>query len=149
MRFLDNTGSNNAATGAFALQGNTTGHDNSAQGFQALNGNTSGSSNIAIGSRAGANLTTGNNNIDVGANVLGNAGEANTIRIGKQGTQKSTFIAGIFGSAMTGSPVVINSNGKLGVSGTSSIRFKEVVKPMDKASEAILALKPVTFRYKE
>jgi hypothetical protein len=50
---------------------------------------------------------------------FGNAGEANTIRIGKQGTQKSTFIAGIFGTAMTGRPVVVNSNGKLGVSGTS------------------------------
>ena len=49
---------------------------------------------------------------------------------------------------MTGSPVVVNSNGKLGVA-TSSARFKEAIKPMDKASEAILALKPVTFRYKE
>ena len=102
-----------------------------------------------MGFNAGQNLTTGSNNIDIGANVVGNASDANTIRIGKQGTQKSAFIAGIFGTAMTGSPVVINSNGKLGVSGTSSIRFKEVVKPMDKASEAILQLKPVTFRYKE
>ena len=50
---------------------------------------------------------------------------------------------------MTGSPVVVNSSGKLGVSGTSSTRFKAAIKPMDKASEAILALKPVTFRYKE
>jgi hypothetical protein len=49
---------------------------------------------------------------------------------------------------MTGSPVVVSSSGTLGVSGTSSIRFKEAVKPIDKASEAILALKPVTFRYK-
>src|SRR5438874_4231235 len=50
---------------------------------------------------------------------------------------------------MTGSPVVVNSSGKLGISGTSSTRFKAAIKPMDKASEAILALKPVTFRYKE
>ena len=50
---------------------------------------------------------------------------------------------------MTGSPVVVNSSGKLGVSGTSSARFKEAIKPMDKDSEAILALKPVTFRYKQ
>ncbi len=49
---------------------------------------------------------------------------------------------------VTGSPVVVNSSGKLGVA-TSSARFKEAVLPMDKASEAVLALKPVTFRYKE
>ena len=145
---LNNRGNNNAATGAFALQGNTTGHDNTAQGFQSLNGNGSGSNNVAFGSHAGANLTTGNNNIDIGANVLGNAGEANTIRIGKQGTQKSTFIGGIFGTAVTGSTVVVSSNGKLGVA-TSSSRFKEAIKPMNKASEAILALKPVSFRYKQ
>jgi len=145
---LNNRSNNNAATGAFALQGNTTGHDNTAQGFQSLNGNGSGSNNVAFGSHAGANLTTGNNNIDIGANVLGNAGEANTIRIGKQGTQKSTFIGGIFGTAVTGSTVVVNSSGKLGVA-TSSSRFKEAIKPMNKASEAILALKPVSFRYKQ
>lgn len=145
---LNNTGNNNAATGAFALQGNTSGHDNTGQGFQSLNGNVSGSNNVAVGSHAGANLTTGNNNIDIGANVVGAASEANTIRIGKQGTQKSTFIAGIFGTAVSGSPVVVASNGKLGVA-TSSTRFKEAIKPMDNASEAILALKPVTFRYKQ
>jgi hypothetical protein len=77
------------------------------------------------------------------------AGESAKIRIGKQGTQNGTFIAGIFGVTMTGSPVVVNSNGKLGVSGTSSARFKAAIRPMDKASEAILALKPVTFQYKE
>jgi len=75
------------------------------------------------------------------------AGEAAKIRIGKQGTQNGTFIAGIFGVAGTGSQVVVNSTGKLGVI-TSSARFKETIKPMDKASESILALQPVTFRYK-
>jgi len=79
--------------------------------------------------------------------VLGNAGEANTIRIGKQGTQRSTFIAGIYPTAVSGSTVVVNSIGKLGVA-ASSARFKEQVKRMDKVSEAILALRPVTFRYK-
>src|SRR5262249_9206978 len=96
---------------------------------------------------AGFNLTTGDNNIDIGFNVTGVAGEANTIRIGTQGTQTKTFIAGISGASGTGTPVVINSNGRLGVM-SSSQRFKEAIKPMDKASEAILALKPVTFRYK-
>ena len=145
---MNNTASNNAAIGAFALQTNNTGHDNSAQGFQALNGNTSGSSNVGIGSHAGANVTTGSNNIIIGANVVGNAADANTIRIGKQGTHKATFIAGIFGTTVSGSPVVVGSNGKLGVA-TSSARFKQGIKPMDKASEAVLKLKPVTFQYKE
>jgi hypothetical protein len=100
-----------------------------------------------LGSSAGINLTGGSNNIDIGN--AGVAGESAKIRIGKQGTQNGTFIAGIFGVTMTGSPVVVNSSGKLGVSGTSSIRFKKAVKPMGNASEGILALKPVTFRYKE
>jgi hypothetical protein len=76
------------------------------------------------------------------------AGEAAKIRVGKQGTQHGTFIAGIYGIAVTGSPVVVNSNGKLGVT-SSSARFKQAIRPMEKTSEAILSLKPVTFRYKE
>ncbi len=146
---VNNTGSNNAAIGGFALQGNTTGHDNSAEGFQALNGNTSGSNNVGIGSHAGSALTTGNNNIDIGANVIGNAGEANTIRIGKQGTQNKAFIGGIRGVTVgSGVGVIVGTNGQLGTV-LSSARFKEEIKPMDKSSEAILALKPVTFRYKK
>ena len=62
-------------------------------------------------------------------------------------THKNTFVAGIFNAAVTGNMVVVNSNGKLGVT-ASSARFKEAIKPMDKASETILALRPVTFRYK-
>ena len=131
-----------------ALFHNTTGSGNTATGFNALFANSTGNNNTALGFSAGQNLTTGSNNIDIGANVLGNAGEANTIRIGKQGTQKNTLIAGIFGTAVSGSTVVVSSTGKLGVA-TSSARFKEAIKPMDKASEAILGLKPVTFRYKE
>jgi hypothetical protein len=157
------TGSSNTANGAFSLLSNTagsfntasgenalrndTGSSNTAMGIQALNNNTSGSNNTAVGALAGQNLT-GNNNIDIGANVLGAAGEANTIRIGKQGTQKNTLIAGIFGTAVSGTTVVVGSNGKLGVA-TSSSRFKESIKPMDSASKAVLKLNPVTFRYKE
>src|SRR5207248_7291659 len=66
----------------------------------------------------------------------------------KQGTQRTTFIAGISGATVTGTAVVVDSNGQLGVA-PSSQRFKDATKPMDKASEAILALKPVTFRYKQ
>ena len=142
------TASNNTADGTFALFENTTGAKNTAAGVDALENNTKGGSNVAVGYLAGQNLTTGSNNIDIGANVTGTAGEANTIRVGKQGTQKATFIAGIAGTAVTGSTVIVNSTGKLGVA-SSSARFKDQIKPMDKASNAILALKPITFRYKE
>jgi len=75
-------------------------------------------------------------------------GEANTIRIGKSGTQSATFIAGISGAIVPGGVgVIVGTNGKLGTV-VSSARFKDAIKPMDKASEAILALQPVTFRYK-
>jgi uncharacterized coiled-coil protein SlyX len=117
-----------------------------ADGFRALRLNTTGSNNIALGSNAGSNLTTGSNNIDIGA--PGVAGEANAIRIGKSATQKKTFIAGIRGvTVASGVGVIVNSSGQLGTV-TSSARFKDDIKPMDKASESILALKPVTFRYK-
>jgi hypothetical protein len=99
-----------------------------------------------LGSNAGINLTTGSNNIDIGAR--GVAGESNTIRIGAVGLQKSAYMQGISGATVaSGVTVIVGSNGHLGTV-TSSARFKEAIKPMDKASEAILALKPVTFRYK-
>jgi hypothetical protein len=100
-----------------------------------------------LGVVAGANLTTGSNNIDIGN--LGVAAEANTIRIGKHGTQKATFIAGIIGAPVAGAIVHISGTGQLGIGPPSSVRFKDKIKPMDKMSEAILALKPVTFHYKK
>ena len=99
-----------------------------------------------MGAEAGAELTTGDNNIDIGN--VGVADEGNTIRIGTQGTQTKTFIAGISGAAIGGMEVRVNQNGRLGIE-PSSKRFKDEIKPMDRASEAILALKPVTFRYKK
>jgi uncharacterized coiled-coil protein SlyX len=139
------TGSNNTANGLSALETNRTGNQNTADGRNALLGNKTGSSNIALGYNAGANLTTGSNNIDIGN--IGVAGEAAKIRIGTAGTQKATFIAGISGVGVTGADVFVSSSGQLGVT-LSSARFKQEIKAMDKASEAILALKPVTFRYK-
>jgi Chaperone of endosialidase len=70
------------------------------------------------------------------------------IRIGTVGTQNATFIAGIFGDTVAkGVGVIVGPDGQLGTI-ISSARFKEAIKPMDQASEAILALQPVTFRYK-
>ena len=93
---------------------------------------------------------TGNNNIDI--YDPGVAADANTIRVGTQGTQTATFIAGITGVSEGGTVAVvtINGNGQLGTQlpVVSSRRFKKEIKPMDKASEAILGLKPVTFQLK-
>jgi hypothetical protein len=142
---VNTLGSENTAVGDGALLSNSIGSDNTAEGFSALEHITTGSFNIALGSTAGLNLTTESSNIDIGHK--GVAGESNTIRIGRAGSQTATFIAGISGVAVTGSTVIINSNGKLGVA-ASSARFKDEIKPMAKASEAVLALKPVMFRYK-
>jgi Chaperone of endosialidase len=145
---VNTTGTQNTATGAGALEFNTTGNYNTAAGVNALLSNTTGNYNIALGILAGTNLTTGNNNIDIGAS--GVAAESNTIRIGTAGTQTQTFIAGIRGVTTVNAnaaPVVIDSAGQLGTV-SSSERFKKEIKPMDKASEPILALKPVTFHYK-
>jgi hypothetical protein len=139
------TGDRNVANGNLALYSNTSGGFNTADGFDALESNTTGGSNIALGDFAGADLTTGDFNIDIGN--VGIAAEANTIRIGTSGDQTRTFIAGISGTAVTGAAVKVNANGQLGVA-PSSERFKTEIKPMDKASEVVLALKPVTFRYK-
>ncbi len=140
------TGNYNTADGQGCLYSNTTGRNNTASGQNALRNNTTGNNNIGLGSNAGINLTTGSNNIDIFDR--GVTGEANTIRIGRQGTQRTTFIAGISGATVpTGVAVIIDSSGHLGTT-TSSARFKEGIKPMDKASEAILGLQPVTFRYK-
>jgi hypothetical protein len=139
-------GNSNAATGCFALVNNSTGNNNTADGFNALYGNTIGNNNIALGLQAGQNLTTGDNNIDIGN--VGVAGESGIIRIGSNGTQTATFIAGIRGVPISGGTEVgVNSSGQLGVR-ASSARYKDAIKPMDKASDAILALKPVIFRYK-
>jgi septal ring factor EnvC (AmiA/AmiB activator) len=91
-----------------------------------------------LGNAAGFNATTGNGNVYIGVNVPGVADESN-----------ACYIASIFGqTSISGVQVFINSDNKLGTV-TSSKRFKEEIKSMDKASEALLALKPVTFRYKK
>src|SRR6266536_2455499 len=144
--YSNTTGIQNTANGDSALYSNTIGANNTANGGAALINNTTGSSNIALGFQAGQNLTTGSNNIDIGN--AGVAGESKRIRIGTAGTQTKTFIAGISGATVaSGVGVIVGSNGQLGTV-VSSERFKDAIKPMDKASEAILALKPVTFRYK-
>jgi Chaperone of endosialidase len=139
------TGANNMATDSSALGSNTTGNSNTATGDAALLNNTSGSNNIALGSVAGLNLTTGDYNIDIGN--VGVAGEGHIIRIGDD-NQGATFLAGVYGVSAAGLGVAMNSSGQLGTV-ASSRRFKKDIKAMEQASETILSLKPVTFRYKK
>ncbi len=87
----------NTAMGDMALFSNTIGGYNTAYGNNTLSNSTTGSGNTTLGDAAGANLTTGNNNIDIGAGAYGVAGESNTIRIGVQGIQIATYVAGIRG----------------------------------------------------
>jgi hypothetical protein len=160
------SGEMNTAVGNVSLEQGVSVNFNTALGRHAL-GRTQGDQNTGLGFFAGWNLSEdGTNNV-----YIGNAGpvpigtESNTIRLGTQTAtivtvgnppferhrmpaHTATFIAGIFGNTSSdGTPVYINSDGKLGTN-TSSKRFKEDIELMDKASEAILALKPVTFRYK-
>jgi hypothetical protein len=146
------TGVNNSATGSTALLNNTTGNHNTANGARALFLNTTGSSNIAIGRDALLNNTSGNFNIAIGAGAGSQINTAfNCIAIGHQGADvsQSCFIGNIRNAVVApdAMPVLIDSAGKLGTTNGSSRRFKTHVTPMDKASESILALKPVTFYY--
>jgi hypothetical protein len=130
-------GNFNTAIGAGAFQANRSGNNNTVLGAEAGN-YTTGNDNTVLGCGAGKFSTTGNNNIYIGSGVSGVAGESN-----------ACYIASIFGqTSASGIPVLIGSDNKLGTV-TSSKRFKKDIRPMDKASEAILALRPVTFCYKK
>jgi uncharacterized coiled-coil protein SlyX len=167
---LANTGDNNTATGAAALLSNTAGSANTATGTDALFSNTLGSGNTAvgtgalalnvlgtlntaIGAGALASNTIGLGNVALGAFAGGNVTTANNvICIGSAGANVNgtCFIGNIRGVTTQNAnaiPVLIDTAGQLGTM-SSSRRFKHEIKPMDKASEAILALKPVTFHYK-
>ena len=152
--FRNTTGFQNAATGVQALFSNTTGNHNTADGdnalvhdtigifntaigAHALDQNITGSSNVALGFQAGFNIT-GSGNVCVGENIVGVAGESNVTRIRNVGSTAQSN--GVF--------VTVGAGGKLGFQ-VSSRRYKDDIKPMDRASEALFALKPVSFRYKK
>lgn len=159
----------NTAVGAFALENNTTSGSNTGIGYAALGSvldhgaNTAvgdlagfhitGGGNIALGFHAGYDLTSGDNNICIGTDLRGVAGDTNTIRIGSNlpsgAGQSACYIGGIQGQSVepgTLAIVYVDASNKLGIM-PSSRRFKHDIKSMDKASESILALNPVTFRY--
>jgi trimeric autotransporter adhesin len=150
----NNISDGNTAIGLNALFVNTTGHFNTAVGTTALFANSAGSDNTALGAGAGGSVT-GASNISVGQGVSGVAGENNTIRIGDNLPsgmgQSACYIGGIYQQGFNNMNVLqvgIDSTGKIGTL-ASSRRFKRNIRAMDKASETLLALKPVTFRYKK
>ncbi len=136
--YKNTTGNQNTAAGDGALFNNTVGNFNTAIGGTALGENIRGSHNTAIGFQAGLDVSTAANVICIGANVAG----ANV-----SGT---TWIANVYGRTTlnaTTAPVVVSANGQLGTV-ASSERFKKDIATMQKASESILSLRPVTFHYK-
>ena len=134
---VNTTGDSNTAIGSAALQSNTEGDNNTAVGANALDPNITGNNNTVVGSGAGGNIVTANNVICIGAGVNGDD------------VGDSCFINNIFtATSINGIGVLVNGNGKLGNT-TSSRRFKEAIKPMDQLSEALFALKPVSFHCKK
>jgi hypothetical protein len=143
------TANSNTAVGDGTLQNNIDGGSNTAVGFGALQ-NSTGDYNTALGAGAGIALSIGSNNI-----LIGDAGFSSSFDVISIGAippsgipYSRTYIGGIYNSAEQDRPVYVDSHGHLGSPG-SSRRYKEEIKPMDKASEALFALKPVTFRYKQ
>jgi len=147
--FNNSSGNDNTANGDSTLVNNVTGEGNVAIGSQALHSNTAGSANTAVGGGA-LFSSTGTGNIAIGFNAGNNVSTASSvicIGLPGQDVSNSCYIGNIFNvTSSGGTAVFINSDGKLGTT-TSSKRFKKEIKPMDKASEAIFALKPVSFRY--
>src|SRR6266536_2831581 len=130
-------GGSNTANAFGALSGNTTGSHNTANGVDALYNNTTGDLNVALGFSAGVDLTTGSGNVCIGAYTFGLPGESNTTRIRNVYTSQASLRA-----------IDVNNDNKIGTL-ASSRRYKENINSMDKASEALYQLKPVTFRYRK
>jgi Chaperone of endosialidase len=152
------TGSFNTAVGHEALLNNSNGRDNTGIGLSALANNTSGFSNTAIGAQALINCNTGGDNTVIGAFSGFNVTTASNVicigDIGGENINNRCYIANIYDTVqpvMGTDPdyVTIDHHGRLGRSNFngSSRRFKHDIKPMDKASAVIFALKPVSFRY--
>src|SRR6266540_331609 len=150
---LTNIGYRNTAIGQAALFNNVGDDDNTAVGRGALFNNTAGNSNTAIGENALGSNRTGYNNTALGVFAgFGVTSARGVIAIEALGADvdDSCFIGNIYGvttQSGTTVPVVVSDGGQLGTI-ASSERFKKDIVTMDKTSEAILSLRPVTFHYK-
>ncbi len=137
-----NDGSENNAFGDLAMENNVSGVSNTAIGDDALRFNVDGSGNVAVGDEAGTGLGASVNNCI----AIGAPGE------GPFATFDNTcFIGSIFGEAVsdpaTQVPVYVDQFNVVGVFNTSSRKLKHDIQPMDKTSETLYRLKPVTFRF--
>ena len=149
--YRNTTGVSNTAVGESALYSNTVGDENTAIGSQALTFNTTGNFNTAVGDGALVRNTTSSFNIALGRLAGADVTMVdNVICIGAPGANvsDSCYIGNVWQQPGGSQAVYVNASGKLGAQ-VSSRRFKDEIKPMDKASDAILALNPVTFRYKK
>ena len=151
--FSNTTGPANTAIGFGALTNNTIGGTNTANGYQALSSNTTGIGNTAIGNGALDDNTTGDDNIALGVAAGSSVATANNvISIGATGANVSdtTWISNVYAVATqsgTTAPVIVSDTGQLGTV-VSSERFKKDIATMNRASEAVLSLRPVSFHYK-
>jgi trimeric autotransporter adhesin len=147
----------NTAVGGFALQANVDGTRNTAVGAGALEPMNGGSDNTAVGELAGASISTGSNNVCVGSSAgSGIITASNSIAIGSAATgpfadfSNTCFIGSIFGEPTsdpgTQTAVFVDQFNVVGIF-NSSQKYKHDIQPMDKASEAIFSLKPVTFKF--
>jgi len=150
--FYGGSAAENTAVGVNALAGpspgpSTAAAGNTAVGMNALR-NATGSGNVAVGHSAGIDQDTGSDNV-----YLANAGvasESGQIRIGNSADHSAAFVAGIHGASVDGGTdmaVFVDGTGKLGTV-PSSIRFKESVRDLGSASQALLKLRAVSFEYK-
>ncbi len=115
---------------------NTTGSNNTAVGAGALNsGTTSATTILPSGMKRATNLKTRHQQqIEIGNKGL--AVDHNMIRIGVEGLQAKTFVAGIYETSVSGNAVMVNSSGQLGVV-VSSERFKRLdIVPMGSCASA-------------
>jgi len=148
--YSNSTGSGNIAIGYNALGNNIDGSYNIAIGYNALTTNIQGSGNILIGTNGGYQTGASYDNILIGRGAPTGNAERNIIRIGNWDSQYAAycFINGIWGAPSgEGLPVQVRSDGYL-TTVSSSRRFKKQIEPMKGSSEAILGLRPVTFKYK-
>jgi trimeric autotransporter adhesin len=141
---VNTEGTENTANGESALLQNTTGDRNTAVGRQALTNNTTGDSNTALGQNAGLSIT-GSGNVCICDGVFGDAGVNDSTYIRNVNTLLQNFSAGVNNYV-----TVRLTDGRLGHTAVvSSQRYKEEIKPLDKTSQALYALKPVSFRLKK
>ena len=135
------TGDFNIAIGNQAVEHQTSGEGNTFIGSGVAPGFTTGDNNIVLGRGAGSTLLTGSGNVIIGAGVGTAGGQNNQTWIRNIRDTPQPVGAGV-------NVVTIDSGGRLGHD-VSSCRYKKDIKPMDKVSEMLFALEPVTYHYKK